>query len=113
MNIILIYLYIFLGFYLMGRGDHNYGDLYILIMCFMSFKIVTNYRACSVAYAECKIRRVKRTESYVNKFLDPIVDVRYTNHIYLIVPLTMFILYNYLIINNNLKRIINNLFNHN
>ncbi len=35
---------------------------------------------------ECKMRKVKRDESYINRFLDSIVDIRYSNHIY---PLTL------------------------
>ena len=45
-------------------------------------KALFDYRVCSVAYAECKMRGVSREKSFVNKFLDPMVDLRYSNHIY-------------------------------
>ena len=45
-------------------------------------KALFDYRVCSVAYIECKFRSIKREESLVNKFLDPIVDLRYSDHIY-------------------------------
>lgn len=64
---------------------YRYGNIpyvYILLILFSIIKTTLDYRVCSVAYAECKIRGVKRDKSYVNMFLDPIVDVRYTYHVY-------------------------------
>ena len=53
---------------------------------------------------ECKIRGIKREESIMNRFLDPIVDLRYTNHIYPLVILSFIVLtYNFVY----LKRIQN------
>ena len=70
--------------------------IYLFCLAFCSFKVITNYRVCSVAYFECKLRDIKRNESYMNKFLDPIVDLRYTNHIYLLTLLSFIILtYNF------------------
>ena len=48
--------------------------IHIPIIGFAILKTTLEYRICSVAYAECKLRKVKRDESIVNKFLDPIVD---------------------------------------
>jgi len=114
MSIIVIYLYLLLGAYLFGTNKlPHYEDIYIIALCFITMKVITNYRTCSVAYAECKIRRAKRNESYVNQFLDPIIDVRYSDHIYIVVPLVMFVLYYYFITKGILRNIHNKVFNYN
>ena len=46
-----------------------------------------------MAYAECKIRDIKREDSLVNMFLDPMVDLRYSNHIYPLFIISFSILY--------------------
>ena len=112
MSIIIIYLYLFFGAFLFGTNKYpHYEELYIFALCFTTFKVITNYRTCSVAYAECKIRGIKRNESLVNKFLDPIVDVRYSKHLFIVVPLTMFMLYHYFITKGNLRDLHNKIFN--
>ena len=71
------------------------SSLFLLLFC--CFKVTTNYRVCSVAYLECKLRKIKREESIMNQFLDPIVDLRYTIHIYPLVILSFYILtYNFI-----------------
>jgi len=48
---------------------------------------------------ECKLREVKREESIMNQFLDPIVDLRYSDHVYLLSIIVFVILtYNYVIL---------------
>ena len=56
-------------------------------------KALFDYRVCSLAYAECKMRDIKREDSLVNKFLDPMVDLRYSNHIYPLFIISFIILY--------------------
>jgi len=51
---------------------------------------------------ECKVRGIKREDSLMNQFLDPIVDLRYTVHIYPLTILSFWILTYYLVY---LKRI--------
>ena len=85
-TLLFVYSYLILGVYLSFK-DTYWKNVYFLALLFCSFKVITNYRICSVAYLECKIRDVKRNESFVNQFLDPIVDLRYTDHAY---PLTIF-----------------------
>ncbi len=55
---------------------------YTLFILFAIIKTTLEYRICSLAYIECKLRKIKRGDSYINQFLDPIVDLRYTDHIY-------------------------------
>lgn len=80
---IIAFLYIFLiqSIYILYKYD-NIPLIYITIIGFPMVKALFDYRICSVAYAECKLRGIKREESLVNSFLDPIVDLRYSNHIY-------------------------------
>lgn len=114
MSILIIYLFLLLGAYLFGTNKHpQYEEIYIFALCFTSFKVISNYRTCSVAYAECKLRGIKRKESYVNQFLDPIVDVRYSDHIFIAVPLTFFILYHYFITKGVLRESYKKVFNKN
>ena len=76
--------------------------IYLFCLAFASFKVTTNYRVCSVAYLECKVREIKREESLVNKFLDPMVDARYTDHVYLLSMMTFVILvYNFIILDRH------------
>ncbi len=73
-----------------------------MVYLFISFKVIFDYRVCSVAYLECKVREIKREDSLVNRFLDPIVDVRYTDHVYLLSMMTFVILfYNFIILDRH------------
>ncbi len=102
-HLIFLYSYLFHGLFSIVLNN-EVSMLYLFLLLFCSFKVVTNYRVCSVAYMECKIRGIKREESIMNRFLDPIVDLRYTNHIYPLVILSFIILtYNFVY----LKRIQN------
>lgn len=91
---ILIFLYLFLAqsIYILYKYD-NIPIPYILIISFPMVKALFDYRVCSMAYLECKVRDIKREDSLVNKFLDPIVDLRYSNHIYPLFIISFTILY--------------------
>jgi len=91
---ILIFLYLFLAqsIYILYKYD-NIPIPYILIIGFPMVKALFDYRVCSLAYVECKIRDIKREDSLVNKFLDPMVDLRYSNHIYPLFIISFIILY--------------------
>lgn len=91
---ILIFLYLFLAqsIYILYKYD-NIPIPYILIIGFPMVKALFDYRVCSMAYLECKVRDIKREDSLVNKFLDPIVDLRYSNHIYPLFIISFTILY--------------------
>ena len=91
---IMLFLYLFLiqSIYILYKYD-NIPHIYILIIGFPMIKALKDYRVCSVAYAECKLRGVSREESVVNKFLDPIVDIRYSDHIYPLFITSFIVLY--------------------
>jgi hypothetical protein len=84
-HLIFVYSYLLYGL-ISIFFNHQVTMLYLILLLFCTFKVTTNYRVCSVAYMECKVRGIKREESLMNQFLDPIVDLRYTDHIY---PLTL------------------------
>ena len=112
MSIIIVYFFLLLGIVLFQTNKFpKYEEIYIFVLAFMTFKITSNYRTCSVAYAECKLRGVKRGESYTNKFLDPLVDVRYTNHIYITYPIALILFYHYFITLGYVRKLHNKIFN--
>ena len=87
--IFLIYIYLLFGIYKIN----DLSRVYIIILAFMSFKIMINYRTCSLSYIECKLRNIKKEEGHINQFFDSIIDVRYTYHIYPILFISSLILY--------------------
>ena len=104
--LIFLYTYLLLGLYLSFHKT-RFNSLYLIALLFCSLKVITNYRVCSVAYLECRLRNVKREQSYMNKFLDPIVDLRYTDHAYLLGLLSFIILTYNLIIQMDYKELFN------
>ena len=107
-HLIFVYTYLLYGISLIIRNV-NVPILYLFLLLFCCFKVTTNYRVCSVAYLECKLRKIKREQSLVNQFLDPIVDLRYTEHIYPLVILSFYILtYNFIYLKryNDFKKLI-------
>jgi len=108
--LIFLYSYILLGIYFIySKTDPPL--IYLLCLIFASFKVVFNYRICSVAYLECKARNIKRDDSYVNQFLNPIVDVRYTNHVYILTILSFVIITYYMIVMEKYKELYTELHN--
>ena len=72
------YLYIFLGLAFMWDG--YMPRQYIALICYFVFKMITLYDKCTLSYIECKLRNVKKHESYIYDFLHSIVDLRNTIH---------------------------------
>jgi hypothetical protein len=107
-HLIFVYTYLLYGILLIITNK-EVPILYLFLLLFCCFKVITNYRVCSVAYLECKLRKIKREKSIVNQFLDPIVDLRYTEHIYPLVILSFYILtYNFVYLKryNDIKKLI-------
>lgn len=72
---------------------------FIVCGIYSLFKIITNYRKCTISYLECKIRGVKREFGYLNSLIDGITDLRYDTYylIYIIIIMVIFLYYNYII----------------
>ena len=78
MNYIIAYLYLFLGYYFIYNNE-NINKNYLALLIFFSFKIIFNYRKCTISYIECKLRGVKKEQGYLYRFLDIIINLRYSN----------------------------------
>jgi hypothetical protein len=73
------YLFVLIGYYFILKNkilDKNY----IGLLMFFTLKVIFDYRKCTVSYMECKLRGVKKDQGYLYRFLNGIVDLRYTDH---------------------------------
>ena len=90
--VIFVYIYLIYGLYNVYHKMLSYR-VYLVILLGALLKMLYDYRVCSIAYLECKVRGIPRDYSYMNNLLDPIIDLRYTNHIYPIYIIGCIILY--------------------
>jgi len=74
-SIYFIFLWIFYGFYLMNNNK-QIPMYYIAITGYFLFKMIFNYRKCTISYLECKMRKVDKSQGYLNNILDSIIDQR-------------------------------------
>lgn len=102
MELLITYLYLLIGI-ISILLKKTLDRTYIVLLAFMLFKFITDYRICTISYVECKVRGVKREEGYLNKFLDPIIDLRYTKNFYPVIIISFIILYYDLIVQDNIK----------
>ena len=100
MILLIVYLFLFLGLILISN-DINIPRTYIGLLLFFLIKLVFNYRKCTISYIECKLRKVKKEQGYLNSFLDQILDLRYTPHIYIMYFISAIILYYYFVVRKN------------
>ena len=97
--IVLIYIYLFIGIILLHYFKLH--SSYIVIILFISFKWLFNYRKCTFSRLECILRGVKKENGILYNFLESIVDIRYNNHVYIYSILVVYILYIYYIKQKN------------
>ena len=71
-------------------------------------KIIVNYRKCTLSYLECKLLNKKEEDGYLNRFFNLMIDIRYSNHIYLILSIGLLIIY---LNRNKFELILNQIFN--
>jgi hypothetical protein len=100
MILFIVYLFLFLGLILINN-DINIPRTYIGLLLFFLIKLLFNYRKCTISYIECKLRKVKKEQGYLNRFLDSIIDLRYTPHIYVMYFISAIIIYYYFIVRKN------------
>ena len=81
--IILTSIYLLIGI-VCSLLDIQLPPAYIGMLIFFLGKLILNYRKCTISYMECKIRGVKKEEGYLYRFLNGIVDLRYTDFIPLV-----------------------------
>jgi hypothetical protein len=64
--------------------DRNIPPNYAVLSAFLLFKMIANYKKCTISYLECKIRGVKRQEGILASILDHVVDLRDSDIKYLL-----------------------------
>ncbi|AUF82641.1 hypothetical protein TetV_559 [Tetraselmis virus 1] len=82
------------GIYMMSC-DKNIPQWYIGLLLFGGFKIIFNYRKCTISYIECKLRGVKKEQGILNSFLDGIINLRYLDYGTVIVAMFLTIVLSY------------------
>ena len=90
-NILFVYFYLIIGLIVIYLEKTIYRK-YISILIFIFFKMIFNYRKCTLSYIEYKLRNVPRDKGYLYSFLDKIINIRDTDHIYIIYPVALFII---------------------
>ena len=103
-GLLIIFIYFTIGIsYILLKKE--LPRIYITILFFFTLKIIINYRQCTVGYIECKLRGVDKDKGYLNQFMDLVIDIRYTYHVYYLLIIGFIILYYDLICLNNIKYI--------
>ena len=74
---IIVGVYIIIGL-LFVYFDKIVPDQYIILIIYFTFKLLFNYKKCTISYLECKLRHVKREDGYLASLLYHIVDLRNT-----------------------------------
>lgn len=72
---IIIGVYLFIGL-LYTLVDKVVPNNYIVLVIFITLKMLFNYKNCTISYLECKMRGVKREDGYLASLLDHAVDLR-------------------------------------
>jgi len=89
----LVFSYLIFGLYFIIIST-TFPSAYIHLILFFSFKMIFDYRKCTISYLECKLRNVKKENGYLNYFMDGIVDLRYhKDYNLLIILFFIYILY--------------------
>ena len=83
--------------------DRNIPPNYAVLTAFLLFKMVANYKKCTVSYIECKARGVKREEGILASILDHVVDLRDSDIKYLLYFLGAIILLTF--VNQKIKNL--------
>ena len=92
--ILIVFLYLIPGIYFMIL-DTKMNEIYLGIIIFFTFKWIFNYRKCTISRIECLLRRVKKEQGYLYRFLNNLVDIRFKEEIKIIIPICiLYILYN-------------------
>ena len=104
--IYLVYLYLIIGL-LSIYFKKPLPRVYLGLLIFFVFKWIFNYRKCTFSRIECLVRGVKKEEGYLYNFLENMIDIRYCNHIYLIVFIGLFIIIYEIIAKKRFKEMFN------
>lgn len=100
-------MFYFILFYLMFGLYHMVYNLeldpnYTSLLFFFTIKIIINFKKCTLAYIECKVRGVEEEEGYINQFFDKLFNIRNENEklLTVLLILSFTILYYAVFVNN-------------
>ena len=98
-----IVIYLLYGFYHLIYNI-ELDSLYTLLLLFFTFKIIFDFRKCTLSYLECKIRGVKKEKGYLNQFFDKLFDIRNENEktVKLLLIMSLIVLYYACFVNNKI-----------
>ena len=106
MILFIILIYVFL-FYSLFSKSLKIVRASIYLCIFLMLKWIFNYRKCTFSRIECLVRGVKKEKGYLYNFLENMIDIRYCNHIYLIVFIGLFIIFYEIIAKKRFKEMFN------
>ena len=87
----IVYIYFILGICYMAF-EKAIPRNYIAIILYFFFKMLSGYDKCTISYIECKLRNVKKEDSYIYDFLHSIINLKNTSHkLYLYTIASVFI----------------------
>lgn len=68
-------------------------EWYVMLTLYLGFKWIFNYRKCTLSYFECVLRGVPRSQGYLNRFLDELMELREERWIYAVYMVQLAILF--------------------
>ena len=74
----IVYIYLIIGILYILEG--KIPRVYLALVLFFCFKMITKYDKCTISYIECKLRNVKKEKGYLYDFLHSIIELRNTSH---------------------------------
>ena len=79
MNIVPGWIVLAYGMYGIFHMILNYQlkQWYMGLMYFIVFKMIFNYKKCTLSFFECKFRGVKKENGYLYRFMDKFINLRY------------------------------------
>ena len=102
--LLLVYSYLIIGIsiiFLKIEITDRIWRTYITFIIFFGFKSIFNYRKCTISYIEYRLRNSKKEDCILYNFLENMIDLRFTNHIFKIYFLCIVVLFDFFIIKKN------------
>ena len=96
--VIFVYLYLTVGIIAMTEIIKLPGrvqNIYIGLIIFILFKWLFNYRKCTISYIEYRLRNSKKEDCYLYRFMENLIDLRYTRHVRKYTLLAIIILFDF------------------
>ena len=87
----LVNLYLLIGI-VIAMSNKNLPSAYVGLLLFFMFKMIFNYRKCTISYIECKIRKIKKEQGFVYNALDEIYNLNQSRYKYFIISFILFII---------------------